>query len=142
MNQRDDTDLWMVMAVIQEFRLDAVTLALERVPGFGGMTVSDCRGFGQEKMRDAVQSGDAGAAGERLGSIVDFTAKVKLEVVVAARAHADAVVETIARAAHTGRRGDGKVFVWPLTRAVRIRTMESDRAALEPSNPKAIRQDQ
>lgn len=142
MNHRDDTDLWMVMAVIQEFRLDAVTLALERVPGFGGMTVSDCRGFGQEKMRDAVQAGDAGAPGERLGSIVDFTSKVKLEVVVASLAHADAVVETIARAAHTGRRGDGKVFVWPLTRAVRIRTGESDRAALEPSNPNAIRQDE
>ncbi|MGH7710963.1 MAG: P-II family nitrogen regulator, partial [Gemmatimonadaceae bacterium] len=103
---------------------------------------SDCRGFGQEKMRVAVQSSGAGATGERSGGIVDFTPKAKLEVVVAGRKHADAVVETIARAAHTGRRGDGKVFAWPLTRAVRIRSMETDREAIEASTRTAVRQEE
>lgn len=132
MSQHDDTDLWMVMAVIQEFRLDAVTLALEQLPGFGGITVSDCRGFGQEKMRGLGQSSGASTTGQRSSGIADFTAKVKLEVVVAARENADSVAETIARAAHTGRHGDGKVFAWSLSHAIRIRTMESDRAAIEP----------
>lgn len=132
MAEHDEADLWMILAIIQDFRLDAVTLALEQLPGFGGMTVSDCRGFGQEKLRDGAESIDARTTGQQSAGVVDFTFKVKLEIAVAGREHAERVVETIVRAAHTGRRGDGKVFAWPLTRAIRIRTMESDRAAIEP----------
>lgn len=137
----DDSDLWIVLAVIQEFKLDSVTLALEQLPGFGGMTVSDCRGFGQEKMHNASQAHDAGSQSQVSSGVVDFTPKVKLEVAVATRKDADSIVETIARVAHTGRRGDGKIFVWPLTRALRIRTMENDRDAIGSSTRNATRRE-
>lgn len=126
-------DLWLVMAVIQEFRLDAVTRALEQLPGFGGMTVTDCRGFGRGKLQN--EEDDAGTPGRpfsraRESGLVDFTRKVKLEVAVAGEHEADAVVETIGRAAHTGRPGDGKVFAWPIARAVRVRTFAIGEDAL------------
>lgn len=126
-------NLWMVVAIIQPFKLDAVTLALERLPGFGGMTVSDCRGFGREKLVPEAEDGEGRASWLKLpgeGGVIDFTPKVRLEVAVAGRRQAEVVVETIARAAHTGRRGDGKVFVWHLVGAVRVRTLEADEGAL------------
>ena len=121
-------DIWMIEAIIQPFKLDAVTLALEELPEFPGMTVSDCRGFGQEKLAESEQShapaSDAGLLRRRRGDsdFVDFTDKAKLEIAVAGRAAADVIAATIVAAAHTGRRGDGKVFMWPLSRVVRIRT--------------------
>ena len=114
-------DLWMIQAFIQAFRLDAVTLALEQIAGFSGMTVSDCRGFGREKLRGA--SGEAEEAD-------NFTPKVRLEIAIAGVDRAAAVAEAIARTAHTGRRGDGKVFVWPVVQAIRVRTFETGNAAL------------
>ena len=130
-------DVWMIEAVIQPFKLDAVTLALEEVAAFRGMTVSDCRGLGQEKRPDAPDmaressSVDAPDRHRRSGEdLIDFTTKLKLEIAVAGRAAADDVVETIARTAHTGRRGDGKVFAWPLARVVRVRTFEEGFHAL------------
>ncbi len=130
--------LWMVMATIQRHRLDSVTLALEGLTGFGGMTVSDCRGFGRGKVaRVDDASGPGGQAFDDVppaprqdADLVDFTAKVRLDIAVAGRDHADAVVGAIVRAAHTGRKGDGKVFMWPLVRAVRVRTGEQDAAAI------------
>ena len=132
---RGSGDLWMVLAVIQPFRLDAVTLALESLPGFGGMTVTECRGFGREKLRGEDSAGEADATGGQAPrrtepSLVDFTEKVKLEVAVAGRDQAGAVIEAIARTAHTGNRGDGKVLAWPLDRAVRIRTFDEGATAL------------
>jgi len=121
-------DIWMIEAIIQPFKLDAVTLALEELPEFPGMTVSDCRGFGQEKLAESEQfhapAPDAGLLRRRRGDsdFVDFTTKSKVEIVVAGRAAADVIAETIVAAAHTGRRGDGKIFMWPLSRVVRIRT--------------------
>ena len=126
-------NLWMVVAIIQPFKLDAVTLALERLPGFGGMTVSDCRGFGREKLTPEVEDAERQASWLKLpgeGGVIDFTHKARLEVAVAGRRQAELVVETIAKAAHTGRRGDGKVFIWHLAGAVRVRTLEADEAAL------------
>ena len=117
--QGTSVDLWLVLAIIQPFKLDSVTLALEAIQGFGGMTVSDCRGFGREKVEEGSPAG-----------LVDFTDKVKLEVAVAGREHANAIVDVIARAAHTGNRGDGKVFTWPLARAVRVRTLDEGAPAL------------
>lgn len=125
----NDDDLWMILAIIQEFRLDTVMLSLERIPGFGGMTVSECRGFGQEHLHEARAPGEPHSHG-----LVDFTRKVKLEVAVAGRDAADEVIDAIARAARTGRRGDGKIFAWPVARAVRVRTLESGRRALDESS--------
>lgn len=129
--------LWMVLAVIQPYKLDAVTLALEGIPGFAGMTVSPCRGFGREKLVDEAPGEDN--AGEPVAparwhdadlDLIDFTEKVKLEIAVPGRDRADAVIETLARTAHTGNRGDGKIFAWPIARAVRVRTFDEDASAL------------
>lgn len=130
-------DIWMIEAIIQPFKLDAVTLALEELPAFCGMTVSDCRGFGHEKLADGDQPADTSsrdAAPERRRSsdadFIDFTSKVKLEIVVVGRSAANLVADTIAAVAHTGRRGDGKIFVWPLARVVRVRTSEEGESAV------------
>ena len=127
-------DMWMVQAVIQPFRLDTVTLALEELPGFGGMTVSDCRGFGQEKLADLDEASESATSHPRRrrtdSGLVDFTAKVRLDIATFGRAQADAIVDTIARTAHTGRRGDGKIFAWRIARVVRVRTFEESADAL------------
>ena len=114
-------ELWMVLAVIQPFKLDAVTLALEQLPEFGGMTVVECRGFGRNKMHeDASERAD----------VLEFERQLRLEIAVAGSSAADSVLETIVRHAHTGRAGDGKVFTIPIGQAVRVRTNESDARAL------------
>lgn len=120
-------DMWMIQAIIQPFKLDQVTLALESMPWFGGITVIECRGFGREKVADV---GIEHVVRSDQGDVVDFTAKLLLEIAVAGRDRADAVIEALANAAHTGHRGDGKIFAWPLTRAVRVRTMDEGNAAL------------
>lgn len=130
-----DLDLWMVLAVIQPFRLDAVTLALESLPWFGGMTVSACQGFGREKLGEGGSTSEAEGIGDRSArrrteSVVDFTSKVRIEVAVAGQDRVNSVVEAIARTAHTGNRGDGKVFAWQLGRVVRVRTSEEGAPAL------------
>lgn len=120
-----DNDLWMIQAVIQPFKLDAVSLALQDVSGFGGMTVSDCRGYGQGKLEpDRDPTGSPGSKAMDAG-LTDYTPKVRIDIAVSGRAVADRVVAAVAQAARTGRRGDGKVFLWPLTDAVRVRTMEA-----------------
>ena len=130
---QNETDMWMVTAIIQDFKLDAVMLSLEALPHFGGMTVSECRGFGHGKLAEEDEGeperAEAPSVRRRAG-LVDFTPKMKLEVAVAGRERADAVVETIGHAAHTGRRGDGKIFVWPIAHAVRVRTMDVGAQAL------------
>ena len=117
-------DCWLVEAIIQPFRVDGVILALEGIRGFRGMTVSDCRGFGFEKVTE-----DRGGGARSPRAVVDFTPKVKLEIVVANRGIADAVADAIARTARTGNPGDGKVFLWPLSRVVRIRTSDEGEVA-------------
>lgn len=123
-------ELWMVQAIIQGFKLDAVTRALEQVPGFGGMTVSDCRGFGHERLGMEEEDRDQHTARRPGAELTDFKPKVRLEIAIAGREQADAVADTISRTAHTGRGGDGKVFLWPLARAIRIRNHGADEAAL------------
>ena len=127
----DEAELWMVVAIIQPFKLDAVTMALEGINGFGGMTVTLCRGFGRGKSRRAEPNAPVGARRRMTDTgLTDFTEKVKLEIAVAGRAQSRRVVEAIVHAAHTGNRGDGKVFVWPFAQATRIRTFEADAIAL------------
>jgi nitrogen regulatory protein P-II 1 len=109
-----------IEAIIKPFKLDEVKEALQEV-GLQGITVTEAKGFGRQKGHTELYRGAE--------YVVDFLPKVKLEVVVPDN-QADRVVEAIAAAAQTGRIGDGKIFVMPVERVVRIRTGELDEAAL------------
>lgn len=110
----------MVMAIIKPFKLDDVREALADV-GVNGITVIEVKGFGRQKGHTELYRGAE--------YVVDFLPKLKLEVAVTDE-QVEAVVEAIMQAAHTGAIGDGKIFVWELERAVRIRTGEMDADAL------------
>ncbi|MEO8561007.1 MAG: P-II family nitrogen regulator [bacterium] len=127
----DHDEPWMVQAVIQPFKLDTVTRSLEALAGFAGMTVTAVRGFGREKLEDRAAAHRAPARGGPAHEpLDDFTAKLRLDIAVTGRVRADEVAAVIARAAHTGNRGDGKIFLWPLARVIRVRTMEEGHRAL------------
>jgi nitrogen regulatory protein P-II 1 len=103
-----------VEAIIKPFKLDEVKEALHEV-GVSGITVTEAKGFGRQKGHTELYRGAE--------YVVDFLPKMKLEVVVEDNL-AERVVEAIAAAAHTGRIGDGKIFVSTVEEAVRIRTGE------------------
>ncbi|HEX5066787.1 MAG TPA: P-II family nitrogen regulator [Myxococcota bacterium] len=109
-----------IEAVLQPFRLEAVKMALMEI-GIGGMTVSEVRGFGRQKGHTELYRGAE--------YVVDLVPKVKLEVVVPDPL-AEKAVRAIADGARTGRIGDGKVFVFDVLDAVRIRTGERGEAAV------------
>ena len=111
----------MIVAFIPPHRLGPVTRALEHVPGFPGMTITDSRGFGREKLE--VQAED------RRASLKDYTETTRIEVATHDE-QVDGVLAAITEAAHTGQRGDGKIFVLPLERAVRIKTRDEGEAAV------------
>ena len=110
----------IVMAVIKPFKLDEVRDALTAV-GVHGLTVTEVKGYGRQKGHTEIYRGTEYA--------VNFLPKVKIEVAVDAPL-VDKVVEAITGAAKTGQIGDGKIFVLSLDQAVRIRTGETDAAAL------------
>ena len=110
----------IVMAVIKPFKLDEVREALTQV-GIQGLTVTEVKGYGRQKGHTEIYRGTEYA--------VSFLPKLKIEVAVPAE-QADKVIETITAAAKTGQIGDGKIFVFGLDQAVRIRTGETDVAAL------------
>ena len=110
----------LVVAIIKPFKLDEVREALTAI-GVAGMTVSEVKGFGRQKGQTEIYRGAEYQ--------VSFLPKIKIEVVVPA-ALVDGVVEAIAKAARTDKIGDGKVFVLDVERALRIRTGETDAAAL------------
>ena len=110
----------MIKAVIKPFKLDEVRDALTKI-GIEGMTVSEVRGFGRQKGHTELYRGAE--------YVVDLLPKIELEVVVA-DGRAELVVETIRKAANTGRIGDGKIFMSPVLEAVRIRTGERGEDAL------------
>ena len=110
----------MVMAIIKPFKLDDVREALAEV-GVTGITVTEVKGFGRQKGHTELYRGAE--------YVVDFLPKLKLEVAATAE-QVDRVVEAIQQSAGTGKIGDGKIFVWELERAVRIRTGELDADAL------------
>ena len=109
-----------IMAVIKPFKLDEVRDALTAV-GVHGLTVTEVKGYGRQKGHTEIYRGTEYA--------VNFLPKVKIEVAVDS-GQVDRVVEAITGAAKTGQIGDGKIFVFPLDHAVRIRTGETDGAAL------------
>lgn len=110
-----------VKAIIQPFKLSAVTMALQDIPGFPGMTVSDCRGFGKEKGKEGPH--------RVIEDLIDYIPKVKIEIMLKDEM-VDKVVEVITKTAHTGNPGDGKVFVYDIERVVRIRTFEEGEEAI------------
>ncbi len=109
-----------VEAIIKPFKLDDVREALSEI-GITGMTVTEVKGFGRQKGHTELYRGAE--------YVVDFLPKMKLEVVVVDD-QVDRCVETIVTAAHTGKIGDGKIFVTPVEKAVRIRTGEVDQDAI------------
>ena len=110
----------MITAIIKPFKLDEVREALSAI-GVQGITVTEVKGFGRQKGHTELYRGAE--------YVVDFLPKVKVEVVVQS-AQVDACVDAIVRAAHTGKIGDGKIFITPVERVVRIRTGELDDAAI------------
>ena len=110
----------IVMAVIKPFKLDEVRDALTAT-GVHGMTVTEVKGYGRQKGHTEIYRGAEYA--------VSFLPKIKIEVAVADE-QVDKAVEAITGAAKTGQIGDGKIFVLDLESAVRIRTGETDAAAI------------
>jgi len=115
-----DLQMKLVMAIIKPFMLDPVREALTEL-GIQGMTVTEVKGFGRQKGHTEIYRGAEYA--------IDFLPKTKLEVAVSDEL-AERVVETIQKAAHTDKIGDGKIFVIDLLQAVRIRTGETNADAL------------
>ncbi len=109
-----------IEAIIKPFKLDDVKEALQDL-GLQGMTVTDVRGFGRQKGHTELYRGAE--------YVVDFLPKLKIELVVE-DPMTQKVVEAIKDAAHSGRIGDGKIFISPIEDAVRIRTGETGGEAL------------
>ena len=110
----------MVMAIIKPFKLDDVREALSEI-GVQGITVTEVKGFGRQKGHTELYRGAE--------YVVDFLPKVKVEAVVGDEL-VDQVIEGISKAANSGKIGDGKIFVYGVEQAVRIRTGESGAEAL------------
>ncbi len=109
-----------IEAIIKPFKLDEVREALSDV-GVTGLTVTEVKGFGRQKGHTELYRGAE--------YVVDFLPKIKIEIVVA-DATAEAAIEAIVKAARTGKIGDGKIFVMSVEQVVRIRTGETDEAAI------------
>jgi len=110
----------LVSAIIKPFKLDEVRDALTGV-GVSGLTVSEVKGFGRQKGQTEIYRGAE--------YLVSFLPKVKIEIVVD-DGQVERAIEAIQKAAHTGKIGDGKIFVFDLEKVIRIRTGETDAAAL------------
>ena len=109
-----------IEAVIKPFKLDEVREALSEV-GVSGLTVTEVKGFGRQKGHTELYRGAE--------YVVDFLPKVKVEVIVG-DALVERAIESIVRAARTGKIGDGKIFVTDVGQVIRIRTGESGEAAV------------
>ena len=110
----------LVSAIIKPFKLDDVREALSEI-GVQGITVTEVKGFGRQKGHTELYRGAE--------YVVDFLPKVELEVAINDDL-IEQVIEAISKAANTGKIGDGKIFVYPLEQAVRIRTGETGPDAL------------
>ena len=109
-----------VSAIIKPFKLDEVREGLSAI-GVQGITVTEVKGFGRQKGHTELYRGAE--------YVVDFLPKVKVEVAID-DALLDQVIEAIEKAANTGKIGDGKIFVFDLQQAIRIRTGETGKEAL------------
>jgi nitrogen regulatory protein P-II 2 len=109
----------MIVAVIKPFKLDDVREALNAV-GVEGLTVTEVRGFGRQRGR---------SEGDPVTAAPSFLPKLKIEIAIPDSLE-DKAVKAIAKAANTGRIGDGKIFIYNLDGAIRIRTGETGEAAI------------
>ena len=109
-----------IEAIIKPFKLEEVKDALNSI-GITGMTITEVKGYGRQKGHTEIYRGAE--------YVVDFIPKIKIEIVVAAE-QADQVVDKIRTAANSGKIGDGKIFVLPIERVVRVRTGEENRDAV------------
>ena len=109
-----------VTAIIKPFKLDEVREALSAI-GVQGITVTEVKGFGRQKGHTELYRGAE--------YVVDFLPKVKIEIAIADEL-LDQVIEAIEKSANTGKIGDGKIFVFDLEQAIRIRTGETGSEAL------------
>ncbi len=110
----------LITAVVKPFKLDDVRQALADL-GVQGITVSEVKGFGRQKGHTELYRGAE--------YIVDFLPKIKLEIAVDDN-QLDSVIESISKSAHTGKIGDGKIFVTSLEQVIRIRTGETGSEAI------------
>lgn len=110
----------LVSAVIKPFKLDEVREALSTI-GVQGVTVTEVKGFGRQKGHTELYRGAE--------YVVDFLPKVKIDVAIKDEL-LDQVLEAIEKSAHTGKIGDGKIFVTPVEQAIRIRTGETGNDAV------------
>lgn len=110
----------LITAIIKPFKLDEVREALSEI-GVAGITVTEVKGFGRQKGHTELYRGAE--------YVVDFLPKVKIEVALDDD-KVDAAIDAISKAAHTGKIGDGKIFVFSLDQAIRIRTGETGKDAL------------
>ena len=117
---KQDRQMKIIMAIVKPFKLDDVREALTEI-GVQGLTVSEVKGYGRQKGHTEIYRGTEYA--------VSFLPKIKIEVAVSDDL-ADKVVEAISSSAQTGQIGDGKIFVYNLETAVRIRTGETGGEAL------------
>ncbi len=109
-----------ITAIIKPFKLEDVREELSKV-GIKGMTVTEVKGFGRQKGHTELYRGAE--------YVIDFLPKVKLEIAVREEL-VEQCIEVIVKAAHTGKIGDGKIFVEPIERVIRIRTSEEGPEAL------------
>jgi nitrogen regulatory protein P-II 2 len=115
-----EVEMKMVTAIIKPFKLDEVREALSAI-GVQGITVTEVKGFGRQKGHTELYRGAE--------YVVDFLPKIKLEAAVRADL-LDQAIEAIEKSAHTGKIGDGKIFVHDIEQVIRIRTGETGAEAL------------
>jgi nitrogen regulatory protein P-II 1 len=109
-----------IEAIIKPFKLDEVKDALNAI-GIKGMTVTEVKGYGRQKGHTEIYRGAE--------YVVEFIPKIKLEIIIAAE-QVDQVIDTITKVARTGKIGDGKIFVMPVERVIRVRTGETGSEAV------------
>jgi nitrogen regulatory protein P-II 1 len=109
-----------IEVIIKPFKLDDVKEALNGI-GIKGMTISEVKGYGRQKGHTEIYRGAE--------YVVDFLPKIKLEIIVGSD-QVDQVIETVIGAARTGKIGDGKIFVLPVEKIIRVRTGETDHEAI------------
>ncbi|MCI5165152.1 MAG: P-II family nitrogen regulator [Candidatus Electrothrix sp. GM3_4] len=109
-----------VEVIIKPFKLDAVKTALNDI-GIKGMTISEVKGYGRQKGHTEIYRGAEYK--------VDFLPKIKVEIIVETDM-VDKVIDVVVEAARTGKIGDGKIFILPVEKVVRVRTGETDSDAI------------